>query len=417
MVTEWQSVDPEVAELLAGPDLDKLWRAARRRLEANGLTLYGTPLVLKGLTREEADAVAGLLGIVRPRREVRVRLDALDLVLRTSSAGHGLIDVLTALGGPLRDRQAEKEATATRRTATWSGLGAHPVVVADPHLSDWLSSLQGSGLASRLAGAEGVEHLVGQALDVLARLPGNGIGLAVLAAETTGDAHGLDRGRPTGTLVLQALGSYTQVPQPETAGAWRAAWQAAGVVCDDLSCHVLVMNLRPRGTSELIGGMVRDHADFGEPVRLTLRQVSMGELEPESPTTIFCCENPAVVAAAADRLGDESATLVCLEGVPSTAGLILLERLAAAGCPLSYHGDFDWAGLSIFSTLRRRLDVSPWRFGADDYLAAVRGGRGGIALLGRPTESPWDGALAPAMSEAGVAVFEEQVVDRLLEDL
>ena len=199
---------------------------------------------------------------------------------------------------------------------------------------------------------------------MLARLPGDGIGLAVLAAETTGDAHGLDRGRPTGTLVLHALGSLADEPPPQDAGEWRAAWQAAGVVCDDLSCHVLVMNLRPRGSTELIGGMVRDHADFGEPVRLTLRQVSAGELEPESATTIFCCENPAVLAAAADRLGEESATLVCLEGVPSTAGLVLLERLAAAGCPLRYHGDFDWAGLSIFSTLRRRLEVSPWQFGA-----------------------------------------------------
>ncbi len=410
-------MDPEVADLLAGPDLGKLWRAARRRLEGNGLTLYGTPLVLKGLSREEADAVAGLLGILRPRREVRVRLDALDIILRTSSAGHGLIDVLTALGGPLRDRRAEKEATAHRRAATWFELAAHPAVVAEPRLSEWLTSLRGSGLARRLAAADGIEHLVGRALDVLARLPGDGIGLAVLAAETTGDAHGLDRGRPTGTLVLQALGSLGGTASHQSAGEWRAAWQGAGVVCDDLSCHVLLMNLRPRGTTDLIGGMVRDHADFGEPIRLTLRQVSAGELEPESPTTIFCCENPAVVATAADRLSSESATLVCLEGIPSTAGLVLLERLAAVGCPVLYHGDFDWAGLSIFSTLRRRLEVSPWRFGADDYRSAVRDGGGGIALAGRPTESPWDSALAPAMAESGVAVFEEQVVDRLLEDL
>ncbi len=74
-------------------------------------------------------------------------------------------------------------------------------------------------------------------------------------------------------------------------------------------------------------------------------------------------------------------------------------------------------GLSIFSTLRRRLDVSAWRFGADDYLGALRDGRNGIALTGRPTDSPWDGALSAAMSEAGVAVFEEQVVERLLDDL
>ena len=417
MVTGWESVDPEVAELLAGPFLDKLWRAARRRVEANGLSLYGTPLVLKGLSRDEADAVAGLLGIVRPRGVLRVRLDALDIVLRSSSAGHGLLDVLTAVSGPLVDRRALKEDVATRRATTWSELAAHPVIVADPRLADWLAGLQRSGLAARLAGTQEVETLVNGALDVLARLPGNGIGLAVLAAEVTGDAHGLDRGRPTGTLVLNALGARSETSPPVTASQWRAAWQAAGVVCDDLSCHVLVMNLRPKGTSDLVGGMVADHASFGEPVRLTLRQVSSGELEPETPTPIFCCENPAVVAAAADRLAEDAATLICLEGIPSTAGLVLLERLSAVGCPLHYHGDFDWPGLSIFTTLRRRFEISPWRFGAGDYEAAVSEGRGGIALAGRPVESSWDPPLAVAMSRAAVAVFEEQVVDQLLGDL
>jgi hypothetical protein len=47
----------------------------------------------------------------------------------------------------------------------------------------------------------------------------------------------------------------------------------------------------------------------------------------------------------------------------------------------------------------------------------VRDGGGGIPLTGRRTESPWDSALAPTMAESGVAVFEEQVVARLLEDL
>lgn len=265
--------------------------------------------------------------------------------------------------------------------------------------------------------------MVGQALDVLARLLGNGVGLAVLAADTTGDAHALDRGRPVGTLVLHALSSLPSRDRsgterlPDTAGEWRAAWQAVGVVCDDLSCHVLVMNLRPRRTGELVSSMVSDHALCGEPVRLTLRQVSLGELEPESPTPIYCCENPAVVAAAADRLGERGATLVCLEGIPSTAGLVLLERLAAAGCPLRYHGDFDWAGLSIFSTLRRRLPVAARRFGASDYRGALEGEGGGMPLAGRPVEATWDAGLTPAMTEVGVAVFEEQVVEQLLGDL
>jgi len=40
-----------------------------------------------------------------------------------------------------------------------------------------------------------------------------------------------------------------------------------------------------------------------------------------------------------------------------------------------------------------------------------------IVLSGRHTASSWDAELAPAMEDAGVAVYEEQVVDDLLDDL
>jgi hypothetical protein len=33
------------------------------------------------------------------------------------------------------------------------------------------------------------------------------------------------------------------------------------------------------------------------------------------------------------------------------------------------------------------------------------------------TSSPWDAELAPAMQEAGVAIYEEQVISDLLADL
>jgi hypothetical protein len=40
-----------------------------------------------------------------------------------------------------------------------------------------------------------------------------------------------------------------------------------------------------------------------------------------------------------------------------------------------------------------------------------------VALTGRAAASPWDAGLAPAMARAGVAVYEEQVVEELLDDL
>jgi uncharacterized protein (TIGR02679 family) len=133
---------------------------------------------------------------------------------------------------------------------------------------------------------------------------------------------------------------------------------------------------------------------------------------------VYVTENPAIVAAAADQLTDRSPTMVCLDGIPSTAALMVLDGLVGAGWAVLYHGDFDWRGLAIAGVLARKLPAAkPWRFRAPDYRRALARGLGTVALSGRMTSSPWDGELALAMREAGVAVYEEQVVSDLLADM
>jgi len=55
---------------------------------------------------------------------------------------------------------------------------------------------------------------------------------------------------------------------------------------------------------------------------------------------VHACENPQVLQAA-PRAGAAGA-LLCFAGNPSSAGLLLLERLVASGTQVAYHGDFDW---------------------------------------------------------------------------
>lgn len=393
-------------ELLERPAYQPLWAAARRRVEANGLSLDGTPLVLKGLLAEESDAIAGLLGTRRPAPglPVRVSLAALDRTLRSSVVGRGLLDVLRELGGPLVDRRARRATGDAERAQEWAALATHPAIGAEARLGGWLEHIRTTGLARRLARGDEAPAMRA-ALDVLFLLHerDGDHRLAVLAATVTGDAHALDRGRPAGTLTVHALAWLAEHTFPQDAADWRRTWAEAGVACDDLSCDVLVLNLP--GWS-------------AEPLRLTLRQAGAWRASHNRGHEVFVCENPAVVAAAADEFGDRSPTLVCLDGMPSTAALMILDGLVTAGSAVRYHGDFDWRGVAIAGVLARKVPTGgPWRFGAADYRRAVQREVGAIPLSGRPTASPWDPDLAPAMAEAGVAVYEEQVITDLLDDL
>lgn len=85
--------------------------------------------------------------------------------------------------------------------------------------------------------------------------------------------------------------------------------------------------------------------------------------------------------------------------MPSAAQRTLISQVAAAGARLRYHGDFDWPGLTIGNFVTGALGAQPWRFGADDYLAACQGGES--RLSGGRIEAGWDPRLAAAMVEIG----------------
>jgi uncharacterized protein (TIGR02679 family) len=155
----------------------------------------------------------------------------------------------------------------------------------------------------------------------------------------------------------------------------------------------------------------------GEPVHLSLRRLLRRPPAWEvASREVFVCENPNVVAIAADRLGPACAPLICTDGMPCAAQQTLLAQLAAAGARLRYHGDFDWAGLVIGNFVMREFGAEPWRFGTADYLAASA--EHGIALRdGKPAIAQWDHGLAAAMAARGAVVHEEGVVEVLIMDL
>lgn len=418
-----QPTDRALATFLARPALRRLWAAARQKIEHYG-ALRGS-VRIDHPTAAERRAAADLLGLktVPPAgRPLRLTLTRLDRTLRESRFAIGLEEALTRQSGPLRDRPAEKASDQAAWRGFWQRAAGHPLLREVPELVSWLDDLERTGLYRRLASrpAETRETLWSRVVTVLADLlredRERDVRLAVLANRTLGDSHALDVGHRVPALVLRALARLHRRPLPRTAAERRDLWSLAGVVCDDLSCAVLVAGLTPGG-DDLLHRYLREHAAAGEPLRITLRQLTAAApvVLPEA-RRIFACENPAVVSVAADRLRSACPPLVCLAGQPDTAARVLLRALTGAGSELLYHGDFDWGGLRIAGALARDTPFSPWRYTTADYLAAAQTVEP-LPLSGLPVDADWDEALRPAMEERGVAIEEEAVIDDLLADL
>ena len=385
--------------LLGGPGLGALRERLRRRYE---LGRANDAFTLGAVSAHERRALEGLLGR-RARTSGSMQLSVAELSEALARAGlaSSLRDALEQLDGPIRDIAAERADRAAHWDAVFAACG-------EPLLSVLASQSSGRGLVKRLAGADPDRGrlLLEAATRVIARLPAAGVPLSHLAAQTLGDSHALDEGRPAATLVLAAL----RGAQVEDRA--REVWAKYGVLVGELASPALVLNLSAR-TDTSAGRLVQQARELGEPLHLSLRmllrdpprwQVEGGK--------VFVCENPAVVAMAADRLGTRCAPLVCTDGMPSATQRVLLGQLAAANATLHYHGDFDWPGITIGNFVMRSFKAKPWRFGSEDYTEAARRQLEGMAVA-----ADWDSALAPKMTERGCALDEEAVVDALLHDL
>jgi uncharacterized protein (TIGR02679 family) len=356
-------------------------------------------------------------------RSLTVSLDDIDALLRASGAApDGLAAAAEVLLGAVPNRAAD----AAARQAAWSAA-VRPLAdlaARRPEFGPWRTWLDTTGLLRRLAtDTADAAVLAEQAVRVLDALPSPGIALGRLAATITGDAHALDDGRPLATLCLSAIRVLTggttataDVPPVDR----RATWAAVGVHRDELSSTVLSLGL-PGGTSTMVGRMLALATEAGEPCALTLRHLNR---DPSAESCdlgvggrlVHLCENPIVLACAADELGSACPPLVCLNGQPSTAVVRLLDLLAGSGATFAYHGDFDWGGIRIANALRTRTDWTPWRYETLSYQAALSS-TGGGDLTGRPVDATWDPDLRPALERHGIHIQEELVLADLVDDL
>ncbi|MFB9182500.1 TIGR02679 domain-containing protein [Dactylosporangium sucinum] len=386
-------------DLVTAPGWRRLLDAARRSLERTGGSLDGS-VSIAAPTDDERLVVIGITGVYRPISVSRltVRLDDLDAHLR-AARGAGLAEVL----GPLRDRPGERQRAAVQRDGLLT-VAAGSRHAASPWYQEWVDGMRRDGTLTRIARG-GVDF--NAVVAVLDALPAAEEPMPAFAERLLGDTKALADG-PLRGLTLRALAAWHQVPVPAGAEQERALWDLAGVVLDDLASQVLVLNVP--ATGGLLGSWLTDSAAAGVPVRVTLYQLRLTPITLTSPE-VFVCENPAVLRAA---VAGTSRPLICTEGVPSAAVHALL-RAAGPDTVIRWRNDFDWTGVRLTgAALARYPKAVPWRMDTATYVPHAASG---VPLIGTPTATPWEPALADAMTRTGHAVMEERILPLLLSDL
>lgn len=407
-----EAPDERLQRVLGGDDLAALRKRMRRHFERMDLDRAQAGLRLSELSAREHEVLASLMGRpARSARSIQVDIAAIDAALSRAGIAASLKVALERLDGPIVHLPTAR-AESSSRWASVVGNARHP------DLARLLRAPRGLGLLKRLAKRDPhmADHVRERADSVLQRLPVEGWPRARLAAAVLGDAHGLDRGQPTATLVLATLrlaaptnfqASEADLLEEERD---RSVWARSGVLVNELARPALFLNIPIKDSTSFA-------AQAGEPIYASLRRLL------RSPPawdvlgkTVYVCENPNFVAIAADQLGSNCAPLACTDGMPAAAQRMLLIQLAKAGANLMYHGDFDWPGLHIANFVIRSVGARPWRFGHEDYGACDINPLG-QRLSGTPVPASWDTLLAPAMQACGLEIPEEAVAATLLQDL
>ena len=420
--------DPRLQRSLGLAALDGVRQKLRRRFEQAEPGTAPDVIRLTGLDPAAHCALCQLIGrSSHATSSMTLNIPELDERLRGAGLANSLRDALERLEGPIVPHAWIRKERQARWTALVSSANTSTLLRA------WLDAPNTLILLKRLGREpEQAARVLAAADTVLKHLPAKGLTRSQLAADTLGDAHALDAGRPVATLVLAVWRHHEQTNRstahdsPEideatestatgghrTDARQRDIWARAGILVNELARPALLLNLPPPLNAPCTW-------IASEPSYLSLRQLL--RYPPSWPVAgrrIFICENPNIVAIAADRLGANCAPLICTDGMPAAAQRVLLNQLAAAGARLYYHGDYDWPGITIGNHVMRTWRAKPWRFGTRDYLAAATGTPLRPRELNPPgIEAIWDPELGPAMRQHGLAIAEEAVVDTLLEQL
>ena len=402
------------------------------------LGAIGGTLVLQNLTQKEKESLTGFMKKdFLHKKSASIKLDDFDKALKKTRFGElDLEEVMHAyFGEQILSNNQERNIHREQRDRFFSAI-------VDKYRSSdagrWLEYVLNSGQnayktlmqryeSDRKKLLSDVESVC-NALNNLPCLRGQKLRLPMFASFVTRNPHAFDEGTPCGQLLVYALMHKFNAEKPKNSEEKTELFYKAGILYDEVSNYVLCAGLRAYSNGKPHEGW-EGFCNAGEPMLVTLSNLSKIDRVCSFTGKVFVFENPGVFSAILDRFSDkclyngeqQRVTAICTYGQLKLACLVLLDMLAEEGCSIYYSGDFDPEGLLIADKLKQRYGgrLILWRYTVGDYEKCLSG-EGITPVRIKKMQNIKDRQLAnvaSAIEKKRCAGYQELIVEELAKDI
>lgn len=205
-------------------------------------------------------------------------------------------------------------------------------------------------------------------VNALSYNPKEGELIPIFASKIARDPHFFDLDNFQGKLLLYAICQHLNMPYVESAEGQAEILYYAGLLKDDVSNYTFTFGLKAYSKeSEL--KHIYDFSMQGEPLVLTLWNISKVDKFVCNKNKLFIFENPSVFSEVIKKVKDLNSSMVCTSGQLNLSSLILLDKTVPYAQEIYYAGDFDPEGIGIADKLKERYKekLKLWRFTIEDY--------------------------------------------------
>lgn len=411
----------------SNPGFNRIFLKIRDKYQSLGK--IGGTIQLQNLTQSEKEALTGFLKKNYYKNSVTIKVEKFEkALLDTPFEGLNLVEILHCyFNEEIVTRKDQKNSYHQERERYFAGIMDK---IRHTKAHDWICYVfqsRGNAYRSLLQRYDSDQETlqkdiiaVSKGINHLPCYQNKKERLALFASRITKNPHAFDENTECGKLLIHGMVYILGEKYPQNAEERAELLYKAGIVRDEISNFTMCSGLLAYKNDEIHKGW-EGFYHAGEPLQISLWNLSVLQRVTSPNRRIFVFENPTVFSEVLYRTGDKGVALLCTYGQVKLASLVLLDMLAKEHTHIYYSGDFDPEGLVIADKLKDRYKkgLTLWRYSQKDYEKAVSHEIIDHRRMGKIHKLKDEVLihLGNAMIKQGRAGYQELLVDELVSDI